>query len=131
MPSYSGPVIRNHLKRINFPNHKRYWKFFQMALDGVFGKRQWTMKAEGVYVNGQLQVPASEYAVFLGIAPKKRAVVSSEMVGGDRAPTEKTFESSDDTKEADEPTFKCSAKGCSYIGYTNKALEAHKRRAGH
>jgi len=38
----------------------------------------------------------------------------------------------DDTSEkADKPTFHCSKRGCAYVGYTEKALEAHKRRAGH
>lgn len=143
MQSHSGSVIRKYLKRGNFPNAKKYWRLFRLACDTIYGAHQWAVKDDGVYAYGSLVVPASEYGALLGILPKQHPEIESTLpnvvadvnkadlpVAKEPAPVER-FESADDTKDADEPTFKCPEEGCSYVGYTKKALEAHKRRVGH
>jgi hypothetical protein len=131
MQSHSGPVIKKYLKRGGFAGYREYWKLFRLACDAVFGVHGWVVNEDGVYVDGYLRVPVSGYKELMGIVPpvavqRQPEIIESAIPKHEIDPAAVTF-----AKDADEPTFACDKKNCSYVGFTKKALEAHKKRAGH
>lgn len=138
----SGPVIRNMLKRSGIAGASRYWKFFKEKCDLAFGTG-WRVSREGVLVGTDLVIPVDRVGAFLEnddvqailpaiygapsaavpspIAPVLTGLAPAPVFGPEPVlPVEPV-----------EPTFECKKKGCGYVGYTKKALEAHCRRTGH
>lgn len=137
----SGPILRNTLKRAGLAEYTHYWRFLKDKCDQTFGPR-WRASRDGICVDGAVVVPIGKVREFLegcyAQAALPGAVIAPAVVPSPIAPVltglapEPALEPEPVLPvEPEPPTFECKEKGCSYVGYTRKALEAHCRRTGH
>jgi hypothetical protein len=131
----SGPVVRNALRRSGFSAYKSAWKAFMDKCDAIAGKGRWKITDAGVQHGGEIVLAPENYEAFVfGVRVATAAVPRpAPVLPAPEEPKKEPAPAGDDgaSDKADKPTFHCDKRGCPYVGYTEKALEAHKRRAGH
>jgi hypothetical protein len=138
MARQSGVLVRAMLRRSGVQDYGRIWRFLKAKADMVFGPG-WEADRNGIVLDKQVVVPNALMRAFLmdddaSPAPIFPVSSSAVVVSTPRAAVEAQPDPADPSpanEYASEPTFECGHKGCSYAGYTKKALEAHKKRMGH
>jgi len=143
--------IRKALKAAGLAQYRHCWEHFKMMCNVFYGRGAWRITPRGVSVNGEIKVPVEDYKIFvenmprdtnpevlkeLSDVPKEESEPQTDALKSDDPKPQEEISSKRTEEveiEADDekPTFKCSKRGCDYVGYTEKALKAHKTRMDH